>query len=592
MIDSKVPVLGFAAFSGTGKTTLLTRLIPLLKQHGLRIALIKHAHHHFDIDHPGKDSYRLREAGASPVMLSSKFRRAVITELEDPKEPLLAEQLEYLDRSNLNLILVEGFKRERFPKIELYRAMVGKPLLFPNDDSIIAIATDSPLAEKPPIPVLDLNSPERVAQFILNEFMPGCLRAHECAPRSAQAMLSLDQAREIVCSRIAPLEGYEQVVLKNALSRVLVEDIVAPFDIPRQNQSSMDGYALNSRELNQAKLARFKIAGTSWAGRPYLDAVGNAECVRIFTGADLPPGTDSVVIQENVTVLGAEVEIPSHCQSQENVRQRGDEIQKGQRVLQQGKRLSPADLGILASLGMHEVRVRRKPRVAFFSTGDELVSLDQTLEDGQIHDSNRYLLYGMLKALGIDPLDLGALADDHERIVETLQEAAAIADVVISSGGVSVGQADLVRKALAAAGQIEFWKIAVKPGKPLAFGRIGSAHFFGLPGNPVSVFVTFYQLVRPALLRLMGANPGQALRTTATCVSKIHKTPGRQEFQRGKLFLDEKRALVLPADKQQSHNLSAMAECNCFIVLPADCAGLEAGSRVEVEPIESAFHFN
>ncbi|MGH8557735.1 MAG: molybdopterin-guanine dinucleotide biosynthesis protein B [Methylococcales bacterium] len=171
MIESKVPVLGIAAFSGTGKTTLLTRLIPLLKQRGLRIGLIKHSHHNFDIDHPGKDSYRLREAGANPVMLSSKFRRAVITEHEIPIEPLLSEQLKHLDQSNLDLVLVEGFKRERFPKIELYRASVGKPLLFPHDDSIIAIATDSPLAEEPGIPVLDLNSPEKVGKFILNCFM-------------------------------------------------------------------------------------------------------------------------------------------------------------------------------------------------------------------------------------------------------------------------------------------------------------------------------------------------------------------------------------------------------------------------------------
>ncbi len=170
MIDSKAPVLGIAAFSGTGKTTLLTRLIPLLKQRGLRIGLIKHSHHNFDIDHPGKDSYRLREAGANPVMLSSKFRRAVITEHENPAEPRLSEQLKHLDQSNLDLVLVEGFKREHFPKIELYRAVLGKPLLYPNDDSIIAIATDSQLAVEPGIPVLDINRPERIAEFILNQF--------------------------------------------------------------------------------------------------------------------------------------------------------------------------------------------------------------------------------------------------------------------------------------------------------------------------------------------------------------------------------------------------------------------------------------
>ncbi|MGH8557734.1 MAG: molybdopterin molybdotransferase MoeA [Methylococcales bacterium] len=417
--------------------------------------------------------------------------------------------------------------------------------------------------------------------------------ADECANDSSQRMLSLTQAREIVASSILPLSGYEQIVLKNCSGRVLFDDIVAPFDIPRESQSSMDGYAFNSLDLNQTGFSRFKIAGTSWAGRPFTDPVNSGECVRIFTGATLPAGTDSVVIQESAYASGGCIEIPSSGKSKENIRTRGDEIHQGQRVLQKGKRLSPADMAILASLGIHSIRVRRRPRVAFFSTGDELVSLDKPLETGQIYDSNRYLLYGMLKALGIDPLDFGVVRDDRDAIVDALTEASAISDMLISCGGVSVGEADLVKQALASAGQIEFWEIAMKPGKPLAFGRIGPAHFFGLPGNPVSVFVTFYQLVRPALRHMMGANPSKALRLQAACVSKINKTPGRQEFQRGILFFDEAgMARVLPAEKQQSHNLSAMAECNCFIVLPAECEGVEAGKPVEVEPIDSAFHFN
>ncbi len=419
------------------------------------------------------------------------------------------------------------------------------------------------------------------------------MRADGCVSNPAAKMLTLDQAREIVDSSIAPLCGFEQIVLKDCLGRVLFDDIRAPIDIPQEAQSSMDGYAFNSRGLVPDGTSRFRVAGTSWAGKPYTDFVGDGECVRIFTGAVLPSGTDSVVLQENVQRSGDIVEVPAGIRSRENIRTAGDEIQRGLGVLEKGKRLSPADMGILASLGIHEIRVRRRPRVAFFSTGDELVSFDTPLKAGRIYDSNRSLLSGMLKVLGIDSLDLGVIRDDRDAILDALAEASAIADVIITSGGVSVGEADLVKDALQSLGRIEFWKIAVKPGKPLAFGRIGAAHFFGLPGNPVSVFVTFYQIVRPALLRMMGAIPGQALRMQAVCVSKIIKTAGRQEFQRGSLCIDESgKARVVPAAKQQSHQLSAMARCNCFIVLPAECEGVEAGEPVEVEWIDPSFHCN
>ncbi|MGH8547341.1 MAG: molybdopterin molybdotransferase MoeA [Methylococcales bacterium] len=419
------------------------------------------------------------------------------------------------------------------------------------------------------------------------------MQIDDCIPKPAAKILTLEEAREVVESTIAPLTGYEQLVLRNCLGRVLFDDVRAPIDIPQEAQSSMDGYAFNSRELAPGSTSRFRVAGTSWAGRPYMASVSKGECVRIFTGAAMPSGTDSVVMQENVHRSDDLVEIPAGIRSQENIRTPGDEIERGQGVLEKGKRLSPADIGILASLGIHEIRVRRMPRVAFFSTGDELVSLDTPLEAGRIYDSNRYLLYGLLKALGIEALDFGIVPDNRDEVLDALVETSAVSDVVITSGGVSVGDADLVRNAVASTGHIAFWKIAMKPGKPLAFGQFGAAQFFGLPGNPVSVFVTFYQIVRPALLRMMGAKPGKALRMQAVCLKKIVKTPGRQEFQRGNLFIDESGTIrVVPSEKQQSHQLSAMARCNCFIVLPAECGGIEAGKPVEVEWIDPAFHFN
>lgn len=419
------------------------------------------------------------------------------------------------------------------------------------------------------------------------------MRADDCIPKAGGNMLTLDQARKIVESFCAPVAGFEQVVLKNALGRVLFEATAAPISIPQETQSSMDGYALNGLELLPNRVSQFRVAGTSWAGHPFMDPPGEGECVRIFTGAFLPPGTDSVVIQENVQRKGEVIEVPPGIAGRQNIRAPGDEIQRGQVVLEQGKRLAPADLGILAALGIHEIRVRRMPRVAFFSTGDELVSFDTPPERGQIYDSNRSTLNGMLKVLGIDAMDFGVIRDDRDAILDTLKEASAVSDMIISSGGVSVGEADLVKNAFESLGHVEFWKIAMKPGKPLAFGPIGTALFFGLPGNPVSVFVTFYQIVRPALLGMMGADPGKPVRIRALCTAKILKAPGRQEFQRGKLFFDESGAArVAPAEKQQAHQLSAMAKSNCFIVLPAACEGLAKDEPVEVELIDPAFHLN
>ncbi|MGR9106799.1 MAG: molybdopterin molybdotransferase MoeA [Gammaproteobacteria bacterium] len=419
------------------------------------------------------------------------------------------------------------------------------------------------------------------------------MRSEARADKSSASPMKLEEARMIVESCVAPVNGYEQIILKYGPGRVLYDDIVAPFDIPRVPQSSMDGFALNSADLISDAIPRFKVVGASRAGRPFSDSVKQGDCVRIFTGADLPSGTDSVILQENVARDGDLIEVPSECAGYEYVRQPGDEIRRGQRVLEKGKRLAAADLGILASLGCNEIRVRRLPRVACFSTGDELVSLDKTLDAGKIYDSNRYLLHGMLKTLGIEAIDLGIIRDDRDALAAALQEAAAIADMIITSAGVSVGEADLVQSALTTVGEIEFWKIAMKPGKPLAFGRIGEARFFGLPGNPVSVFVTFYQIVRPALLRMMGTRPSKPRRLTARCMANIVKAPGRQEFQRARLNFDENgKAFVTPAEKQQSHNLSALAECDSFIVLPADCSGVDAGSFVEVEWIDSSFHFN
>lgn len=581
MNNARVPIVGFAAYSGTGKTTLLRCLIPLLKARGLRVGLIKHSHHSFEIDHPGKDSYALRQAGASPVMLCSALRRAMVTELAIPKDPLLNEELAYFDQNAVDLILVEGFKRERFPKIELCRPALGKPLLYPNDDAVVAVAADGPLPVAPSVPLLDLNRPDAIADFIVARFF----KPVDTCMAAGSSLLSLDEALRCILADIAPLSRWERLPLKAALGRVLFQDVPAVMDLPPFANSAMDGYALRAADVAD-DVARLTVIGTSWAGQPYDSSVAAGQCVRIFTGAMLPEGADAVVMQEDVAVDGASIRIPGPLKSGQHVRRVGEELRVGATALAAGKRLGPADVALLASLGQCDVMVQVKPRVAFFSTGDELRGIGSRLASGQIYDSNRYALDGLLRDAGAEVLDLGVVVDDPVALKTALVQAAAMADVVLTTGGVSVGKADFITGVLAEIGQIRLWKMAIKPGKPMAFGRIGQAWFFGLPGNPVSVQVGFRLAVRPALTKLEGATPKPPLRYAARSRQPLKKTAGRVEFQRGLLERDNDGQWWVSAFAAQgSHLLTGMSRADCLIVLPVDCQGVAEGDAVEVEPL-------
>ena len=299
----------------------------------------------------------------------------------------------------------------------------------------------------------------------------------------------------------------------------------------------------------------------------------------------MPVGADTVVMQELVNVDGDTIFIGSGHHKGDHVRNAGDDITAGQLILQQGHKLSPADIGLLASLGIPEIKVYRKIRVAFFSTGDELKPLGSILQEGQIYDSNRYTLFAMLSHMGAETLDMGAIADDRTAIETAFQIASTNADVLITTGGVSVGEADFVKEILSEHGKIEFWKLAVKPGKPLAFGRINDCWFFGLPGNPVSAMVTFYQLVLPALRKLSGQSKLEHLTIKLRCMSKLKKTPGRLEFQRGVMAKNSAGEFVVTGTGSQgSHVLSSVSKANCFIVLPLEWGDVDIGTEVEVQP--------
>lgn len=405
-----------------------------------------------------------------------------------------------------------------------------------------------------------------------------------CADPSEPNTLSVTAARERIARLLTPVSTWEKRHLRDALDKVLDQAITSPINVPAYNNSAMDGYAIFADDI-QADSFTVKQVGTAFAGQAFTGEVKRGECVRIMTGAMMPTECDTVVMQEHVAVNGDLITVHGQQRAKQNVRLAGEDIAVGETVLDVGHKITPADLGLIASLGIGEVVVKSALRVAFFSTGDELKSIGQPLEPGQIYDSNRYTLHGMLSRLGVDIIDLGVVPDEKQALRNALQLASQQADVVISSGGVSVGDADYVKQMLAELGQVDFWKIAMKPGRPLAFGKINESLFFGLPGNPVSVMVTFYQFVLPALQQLSGQQAAYSPQLKAICTSNIRKRPGRFEFQRGILSQSAMGELqVMTTGEQGSGILRSMSVANCFILLEEQCDGIEAGTLVTVQP--------
>ena len=409
-----------------------------------------------------------------------------------------------------------------------------------------------------------------------------------CADDYDPNSMPVAKARAFIHQFLQPVSSHLRVPIRSALGRVLAEDLISPVNVPSHRNSAMDGWAMRGADLKPDGETTLTEIGASFAGKPYGGSCGPGQCVRIMTGGVVPEDADTVVMQERAKANGKSITFAPGHRTGQNVREAGEDLKAGAVALKRGRIVRPAELGLIASLGIGEVAVYRPLRVAFFSTGDELKGIGATLGEGEIYDSNRYTLHGMLARLGFETLDMGVVRDDPALIEEAFREAAANADVVITSGGVSVGEADFVKGMLGKLGEVVFWKIAMKPGRPLAYGRIGGAHFFGLPGNAVSVMVTFYQFVRDALLVLSGANPVAPVPTfTATCTQRLKKAPGRTEFQRGVLTRGSNGALeVRPTGEQGSGILKSMSDANCFIILGDDTGNVEPGTTVEVQLLE------
>lgn len=400
-------------------------------------------------------------------------------------------------------------------------------------------------------------------------------------------LISLEQALEKMLSKLSPLQQTESIALNAAAGRITAAPVISPIDVPPFANSAMDGYAVRFADL-QANLP-LPVAGKAFAGTPFDGGWPSGTCVRIMTGAPIPSGAEAVIMQEQAEVSDAGIRFNAAVRAGQNIRLAGEDIQQGACVLPAGVKLGAAQLPLLASLGVAEVLVLRKLKVAVFSTGDELQPVGQPLQAGQIYDTNRFAVRLMLEQLGCETLDLGIIRDDQNALRAAFEQADSQADVVISSGGVSVGEADYTKQMLDELGEVSFWKLAIKPGKPFAFGKLKHAWFCGLPGNPVSAALTFYQLVQPLLAKLAGHSEWHLPpRLRARALTPLKKAPGRLDFQRGVFSRNAQGELeVNSTGHQGSHVFSSFSQGNCFIVLERERGSVAVGEMVEIEPFNT-----
>ncbi|OLQ84292.1 molybdopterin molybdenumtransferase MoeA [Vibrio ponticus] len=406
----------------------------------------------------------------------------------------------------------------------------------------------------------------------------------------APGLMPIEEAMDKMLSRIKPIQTTLQLPLAEALGYVLAEDILSPIFVPPFDNSAMDGYAVRINDLAESNT--LPLAGKSFAGQPFEGEWAQGTCVRIMTGAKIPEGCDAVIMQENTQVTEQGILfLQEEVKPQSNIRPTGDDIKQGDIVLPKGARLSPRDIPMIASLGVSHVVVVRKPKVAFFSTGDELKPLGEPLADGQIYDSNRYGIKPLIENFGCEPIDLGIIPDCPQTLKETFEQAQMLADVVVTSGGVSVGEADYTKDILEELGEIGFWKLAIKPGKPFAFGKLSTAWFCGLPGNPVSAVLTMYVLVQPMLAKLAGHTEWKAPESIpATTKTAFKKAPGRTDYQRGIYSLEDGKFVVETTGNQSSGAFRSMSLANCFVVLERERGRVEVGETVQIQLFNSTLY--
>ena len=591
-------IFGVVGWKNSGKTGLVERLVCELTGRGIKVSTMKHAHHAFDVDQPGKDSYRHRAAGAGEVVLSSYKRWVLMHELhsedEPPMETLLAKM------TPCDLVIVEGYKRDDFPKIEANRAETGQPLLARDDPQIRAVATDQH-HENLELPAFDLNDTRAIADFVLQEtglapsarpdptsqeIAPPPVLKNDCfALPAGVSWMPVDEALAMLRERMSPVCGVENIPLSQASGRVLAVPQMAARANPPAANSAVDGYGFAHASVGSGPQRLALVEGRSAAGAPLAGVVARGQAVRILTGALVPEGVDTVIMQEDVTLEEGAIVFHGGISAGANLRQAGEDVKKGETVLDAGRRLRPPDLALLAALGSERIAVRKRLRIGVLSTGDELVAPDGgNAPASKTYDANRPLLLSLAQGWGGEAIDLGHVGDDRAALRAVLDEAAKSVDVILTSGGASAGDEDHVSALLGAEGTLHAWRIALKPGRPLALGMWRGVPVFGLPGNPVAAFVTAAIFARPAL-GVMAGMPWQspASYLVPAAFSKTKKL-GRREYLRARL---DGAGRVEVYKSEGSGRISGMAWANGLVELGDDDTAISAGDLVRFIPYES-----
>lgn len=582
-------VFGVVGWKNNGKTTLVERLISQLTSMGYKVSSVKHAHHNVDIDEPGRDSYRHRAAGAKQTLLATQHRWALMREHREQDTPKLEQLLPLFEPCDL--VIVEGYKGAVHPKLEIVRHLNKEGLLADQMPNIVALVTDQPHLPSD-LPQLDLNNIQQVTDFVLQHTglvtTPAVHEVNDCYSPAQQL-----QTAETVWQRMQALASTQvksqTLPLEQCMNRRLAEALTTPYDSPRFDNAAVDGYAFNCNDLIQQPDATLPLMATEAnAGGSEKLSLKQGYCMRVLTGAQMPKGANTVVMQEDVHLTNDSVTFPSHYKAHSNWRPQGEDVKAGEVIINQGQLIRPQDIGLAAAVGQAQLRVYNKVRVALFSTGNEVYELGQELPEDGIYDVNRYLLKALLTSLHCEVTDLGILADDFSTIRTALDSASQDHQLIITSGGASTGSHDHIANVLKDLGEVHAWRLAIKPGRPLAFGQLGSALFLGLPGNPVAANVCTLMFGQPLIRALSGGGWHRPKSYPQKLGFDVNKKVGRREWLR--VFQEQQPNGDYVLQRSASHGsgiLTSMTRADGLVEVDEASGNIPAGSLVDFIPFTS-----
>ena len=582
-------VFGVVGWKNNGKTTLVERLISQLTSMGYRVSSVKHAHHNVDIDEPGRDSYRHRAAGAKQTLLATEHRWALMREHREQDTPELEQLLPLFEPCDL--VIVEGYKGAVHPKLEIVRHLNKEGLLADQMPNIVALVTDQPHLPID-LPQLDLNNIQQVTDFVLQHTglvtAPAVHEINDCYSPAQQL-----QTAETVWQRMQALASTQvksqTLPLEQCMNRRLAEALTTPYDSPRFDNAAVDGYAFNYDDLVQQPDATLPLMATEAnAGGSEKLRLRQGYCMRVLTGAQMPKGSNTVVMQEDAHLTNDSVTFPSHYKAYSNWRPQGEDVKAGEVIINQGQLIRPQDIGLAAAVGQAQLRVYNKVRVALFSTGNEVYELGQELPEDGIYDVNRYLLKALLTSLNCEVTDLGILADDFSTIRTALDSASQDHQLIITSGGASTGSHDHIATVLKDLGEVHAWRLAIKPGRPLAFGQLGPALFLGLPGNPVAANVCTLMFGQPLIRALSGGGWHRPKSYPQKLGFDVNKKVGRREWLR--VFQEQQPNGDYVLQRSASHGsgiLTSMTRADGLVEVDEASGNLPAGSLVDFIPFTS-----